>query len=177
MVFHWSLNGSKTPGLVLIYWPISTMLYFGWPPLVILFPSPLVPVPNFWWIYQAWLLQLASLPLSCYFHRFFFQFSCKVQVFIFLFILLQFYSDVNQKSKVHYSAGSPFFFFFLLSLDLVVWPRLGDPFVSQNTKEFCACHFLGQIHELWIYLLFIWYYYLLIRVFHIIVSWWSFTGN
>ena len=32
-----------------------------------------------------------------------------------------------------------------LSLGLVVWPRLGDPFVSQNPWAVCASHSLGQI--------------------------------
>ena len=36
-------------------------------------------------------------------------------------------------------------FFNWLSLGLVVWPRLGDPFVSENPKELCASHFLGRI--------------------------------
>ena len=36
-----------------------------------------------------------------------------------------------------------FFFFFCLSLSLVVWPILGDLFVSKNPKEFYASHFLG----------------------------------
>ena len=34
--------------------------------------------------------------------------------------------------KVNSSTGS----LFLLSLGLVIWPRLGDPFVSQNSREF-----------------------------------------
>ena len=41
-----------------------------------------------------------------------------------------------------------FFFFFLfcwLSLGLVVWPRLDDPFVSQNPTEFYASHFHWRI--------------------------------
>ena len=31
-----------------------------------------------------------------------------------------------------------------LSLGLVVWPRLGELFVSQNHREVCAFHFLGK---------------------------------
>ena len=38
-----------------------------------------------------------------------------------------------------------FFFFFWLSVGLVVWLKLVDPFLSQNPKEFCESHFLGQI--------------------------------
>ena len=44
-----------------------------------------------------------------------------------LFGFLRFYPVVSQNSKVHYPA-SPFLCW--LSLGLVVWPRLNDPFVS-----------------------------------------------
>ena len=47
---------------------------------------------------------------------------------------------VSQNGKLHYSVCSLFFFFFWLLLGLVVWPRLDDPFVSQNPKEVCASH-------------------------------------
>ena len=60
------------------------------------------------------------------------------------------------------------FFLFLLSLGLVVWPRLDDPFASQNLREVCASHFLGGF---WV----LYYYYSLIRAFHISVSRWFFT--
>ena len=47
--------------------------------------------------------------------------------------------------KVHISASFlSFFFFFCLSL-VLSWLRLGDPFVSQNPREFCASPFLGQM--------------------------------
>ena len=36
-------------------------------------------------------------------------------------------------------------FFCWLLLGLVVWPSLGDLFVSQNPREFCVSHFLGHI--------------------------------
>ena len=38
-----------------------------------------------------------------------------------------------------------FFFFFGLSLSLVVWLRLGDLFVSRNSSEICASWYPGQI--------------------------------
>ena len=51
-----------------------------------------------------------------------------------------------------WSAGSQsplfskfFFFFCWLPRHLFTLPRLGDLFVSQNSKAFCASHFLGQI--------------------------------
>ena len=34
----------KSPGLFLVFWPFSTMLSFGWSPLVRQLPSPLVPL-------------------------------------------------------------------------------------------------------------------------------------
>ena len=37
------------------------------------------------------------------------------------------------------------FFFFCLLLGLVIWPRLGDPFVSQNHREVGEPHSPGQI--------------------------------
>ena len=51
-------------------------------------------------------------------------------------------------SFIQYSTETPKFtirqiLFFWLSQGLVVWPRLDDPFVYQNPKEFCASRFLG----------------------------------
>ena len=51
----------------------------------------------------------------------FFQFSCKVKVFILLYTFFQYYSMVSRYSKVHNSAIS---LFCLLWLGAVVWPRL-----------------------------------------------------
>ena len=47
----------------------------------------------------------------------------------------------------YYSARSLFYFIFflLLLLGLVVLPRLGDPFVSQNPSKVCTFHSSGQI--------------------------------
>ena len=52
---------------------------------------------------------------------------------------LKFYYMVCWGSRVHYSAGSLFFFCWL-SLCMVAWPILIDPFVSQNPRELCASH-------------------------------------
>ena len=71
----------------------------------------------------------------------FFHFPGKIQVFILLFVSFQFYSLVCWNSKVHNSACSLCW----LSLGLVVWPRFGDPFVSQNPWVVCAYHSSGQI--------------------------------
>ena len=62
-----------------------------------------------------------------------------------------------------------------VSSSVFVWLRLGDPFVHQNPWELCASHspghILGCAYTFCLLLLL-----LLIRVFHISVSWWSFTG-
>ena len=77
----------------------------------------------------------------------FFQFPSKVEVFIFLFTFFQFYIVVSQESKVHNFAISLFlfFYFFRLSLGLVFWPRLDDPFVRQSPIGVYVWHFLRQV--------------------------------
>ena len=70
----------------------------------------------------------------------FFQFPNKVQVLIRLFISLQFYSAVSRDSKVLGSASSIIFVH-----HNKVWPRLGDPFVSQNPRGVCVSHSTGKI--------------------------------
>ena len=58
-VSRWSFTGVwvatsllKFPRLFSVFWSISAMLYFGIFPLVLLFPSSLVNLPNLWWLYQ-----------------------------------------------------------------------------------------------------------------------------
>ena len=62
-IFHWSPIDLKSPELFLVFWPISTMLSFGWSSLILLFPSPPVPVSILWWMYRACQLQLGSQSL------------------------------------------------------------------------------------------------------------------
>ena len=62
-------------------------------------------------------------------------------VFFSSYLFFRFHS-VLSCGKVHYSAGSLFCW---LSQGLVVWPRLDDPFVSQNPRELCASRLLGRI--------------------------------
>ena len=75
------------------------------------------------------------------FHSFF-QSPSKVHLFILLFTFFQFYSVVSRNSKVYFSAS---FLFCWPSLRLVIWPRLGDPFISQNPRGVCASHSPGLI--------------------------------
>ena len=92
-----------------------------------------------------------STAVTLIFHSFFLVLRQGLDI-ISLFAFFYFHSVVCRDSKVHYSAGSRgvvlffglfFFLFFVfcgcwLSLSLVVWTRLGDPFISQNPREVCA---------------------------------------
>ena len=71
---------------------------------------------------------------------FFFQFSSKNWVVVSLFFSFTQWSAGTVKSTIQ-----QVLFFCWLSLGLVVWRRLSDPFVSQNPKDFSASHFLGRI--------------------------------
>ena len=92
----------------------------------------------------------SSLERSRYLSLFFF-------FFFFFFAFLQFYPVVTRNGKVHNSTVLFFVFFvlffllfsfvflfvylfvcFLPSLGLVIWPRIGDPFVSQNQSALCV---------------------------------------
>ena len=82
------------------------------------------------------------------FHDFFNSLSrSRTYLFYFLFLLtfVQFYFVVNQESKVYNSASFCLHFFCWLLQYLVVWPRLGDPFVSQNPWGVCVSHSPGQM--------------------------------
>ena len=48
----------KFPALFSKFWPISIMQLFGWSPHFVLFLSPPVPLPIFWWLYRVGQLQL-----------------------------------------------------------------------------------------------------------------------
>ena len=78
------------------------------------------------------------------FHNFF-RFSSKVESLISPFTFFQFYSVVSRDSKADNFADLLFFFFCWLSLGLVFWPRLGDPFVCQSPIGVYVCHFLWRV--------------------------------
>ena len=71
-----------------VIWPISTMLWFGWFPLDLLFPSRPVLVPILWWQYRAHQIQLLSPLHSC--SMVFDQFSSKIYILITSFTYLHF---------------------------------------------------------------------------------------
>ena len=68
----------KSPGLFLVFWPISTMY----------------PVPNLWWLYGAQQLQLVSPSLSC--SIFFFSFLARSSYLSLFFAFFQFHFVVHR---------------------------------------------------------------------------------
>ena len=55
----------KSLGLFLVFWPILIRLPFGWSPLVLFYPSPLVRLSIIWWLYRPHHLQFVIPSLSC----------------------------------------------------------------------------------------------------------------
>ena len=112
------------------------MLLSGWFPLVLLFPS--LPVP---------LGIVPSIPITIgltvtfMFHSFLSSLAMSICSSLFS-LSFKYYSVVCRDNKVRYLAGSLFCW---LSLSLVIWPTLGDRFVSQNSREVCGSHSAGQI--------------------------------
>ena len=143
MVFHRSSSDSKSPQvsrtLLSILADLNNAVVCGLSSLVLLFPSPSVPLSILWWLVRSartnydWYHRHFHIPL-------FFQFSSKVLIFIVLFTFFQFYPVISLNGKVHYSIG-----FFFYSQGLVFWPGLDDPFVSQNPREVCASRSPGRI--------------------------------
>ena len=108
--------------------------------LVLLFPSLSVPLPVLWGLFQLHQLQLISLLHSC--SIVIFSSLAKSRYLSLFSLFFYFHSVVCWDGKVHYSASAPLCW---LLLSLVVWLRSGDPSVSQNPREVCASHSLGQI--------------------------------
>ena len=79
----------------------------------------------------------------------FFLFSSKCLVLISIFAFLRFHPVVSRKCKIHYLAG------FFCGGGLIItrsglWSRLGDPFISQNLKEFFVSYFLDGFEVVYI---------------------------
>ena len=107
-----------------------------------------------------------GITVTFIFHTFFFSSLARSRYFSHFSLSFSFtlWSAGTAKSTIR----QVLFFFCWLSLGLVVWPKLDVPLVSQNLREFVRLIFQD---EFWVY-----YYYSLIRVFHISVRWWCFTG-
>ena len=142
MVFHWSLNDSKSHQVSRILLSILADLNNAVVWMVCIRPlisktsspctNPLVTIP--------------STPVTisitvCFMFYSFFSSPARTR-YLSLPAFFQFYPVISRNSKVHNSAISLSIW---LSLDLVVWSRLDDLFLSQNPWEFYAPHFLGRI--------------------------------
>ena len=82
-----------------------------------------------------------SITITFMFHRFFSSLS-RLRYLRFFFSL-SFIFSLWSAGIVKSTIQQFFFGFCLLSLGQVVWPKLGNPFVSQNPREVFAFHFSG----------------------------------
>ena len=144
MVFHWSLTDSKS---LQVSWTLFSILaYLNNSVVWIDSTSPLISKSSCLFITS--LVTLPSGPVTIgitvifMFHSFFSSLArSRCLSFFSLSISFTLKSAETAKSTVR----QVLFFFSWLSRGLVVWPRLGVPFVSQNPREFTASHFLGRI--------------------------------
>ena len=116
MVFHWSLNDSKSPQVSRTRLRILVVLSNA----VIWIVSTRPPTSKYFRPFNNLLVTVPKAPITIVtfmFHSFF-QFSSKVEVLILLFTAFQFYSVVSRDSKVENFANS----LFLLLIKPGHWP-------------------------------------------------------
>ena len=140
MVFHWRLSDSRSNQVsrtllaVLnnaVVWMVSTR-----PPTSkssSLFSNPLVTVPK---------APITIGIIVTFMFRSFFNSLARSRC---LFFFSHSFSFILRSAGTAKPTILQILFFYWFILDLVVWPRFGDPFVSQNPRGFCASHFLGQM--------------------------------
>ena len=141
MVFHWSLNDSKSSqisGTLNILADLNNVV------VLMVSTRPLIsqsscPFDNHS-VTEPRAPITIGINVTFMFHSFF-QFPSKVKVFVLLFIFFQFYSIVSGIAK---STNFQVLFFCWLLIGLVVWPRLDDSFVGQNAIEVYVCHSPGE---------------------------------
>ena len=139
MIFYWSRSHSKSPQLsktvlnfladlnnVLVWMFSSFMSKYSGPCTKHLLREPII----------------IGVPVTFMTHCFFL-FSSKVLVLLVFFAYFKFCRVVNRNGKVNYFAVS--LFCCGLFLGQVVWPTLGNPFVSQNPWKVSASHFQERI--------------------------------
>ena len=135
MVFPWSLIDSKSSKVFrtllsilaylskIILWIVSICPLFSQSSSPCTNPFVTEPRP-------------ISITVSFLFHSFFFSSLARSWYsYLFFLVFFQFYSVFARESNIYDSASSLFLLTIIRSGRLVVWPRLGDPFVSQNTRE------------------------------------------
>ena len=113
----------KSPGLFLVFWLILIMMSFGWSPLVLLFPSPPIPLSILYCMYQAHKVQLISPSLS---FSIVFQFSSKVWCFTFCSFSISFtlWSTGKAKSIIQQVLLAHSVVSSLMLFELICWIRL-----------------------------------------------------
>ena len=138
MVFHWSLSDNKSPQILGTL--LNILADFNNAVVFMVCTRPLISKSSSFF-YQSF---SDCTKRTYWYHRHthaqqFFQLPSKVQVFLLLFASFKLYSMVTR-----YSVLQVLFFCWLLQ-GLVVWPRLGDPFISGNPRDVCASHSAEQI--------------------------------
>ena len=114
-----------------VFWPILIILNFEWSQLIHRFSDHTAPLPSRCGPVRVHRLQLVLLSPS--WSIMFFLISCKILVVVPFFVFFDFYIMIRQDGKFLYSVNCLFFSWLLLCL--VVWPRVGDQFLSQNSWE------------------------------------------
>ena len=144
MVFHGSLSDSKNPQVSRTFLSIMGALKNA----VVWIVSTRPPTSKSSSPFNNPFFTVPEAPITIgiifafMFHSFF-RFFSKVEVLILLFTFFQFYSVVNRDRKVHNFADSPFFYW--LVLDMVLWPRFGNPSGGKSLIAIHLCHFLGHL--------------------------------
>ena len=136
MVFPWSLSDSKV-SLTFLYILTDLINAVAYVVSIIL----LISNSSYTFSKYLWTVTSASttidINVTLIFHCFFFQFFGKIQIFLYLFTFFS--------SAVCRSTRWQVFFSDWITQGLIVWPGLGDPFLSQNPWNLNAHHSQGGI--------------------------------
>ena len=145
MVFHWSSSDSKSPQVSrtllriladfnnAVVWMVSTFHLISKYPTPFINPSGTVPSTPI----------TIGITVTFMFYSFFFPVLWQGPGTYFSFCFLS-VLPCGQPERQSPLFGK-FSYFCWLSLGLVAWPRLCDPFISQNPSEVCASHSHGRI--------------------------------
>ena len=135
MVFHWSLRDIKSPQVSRTLLSFLGNLNDSVVRMVLALAKSLGMVSSS--------PITIGITVNFMFHNFFsfLARSKDVSIFTFSLIFTPWFAGTT-KSTIR---GVLFWWFFLLSLDLIFWTKSGDLFVFQNHREFCVSHFPGRI--------------------------------
>ena len=124
----------RSPEHFWVFYQILIILWSVWSKFLFWFPIPPVLFPRLWRQFQVQKLQLISTSISS---------STAFSVL---------WQDISIYLSIHFlslwsaaTAKSTRFIFFKLTLSLVFWRGLDDPFVSQNPWKFYGFYSLRRI--------------------------------